>query len=199
MFREKKKIKTVLLGDSGVGKTSIVQRYINKVYNNHIDTTIGAAFNRKNITEFLNKSNDDTAEYLLDIWDTAGQERYNSLLPMYYRGSHSIIMVYDICNLNSFNTIKIYFEKIDISDNVHIVLVGNKKDMEESREVKITDAIEFCNEKKITYIETSAKNNENIDEIFLDIFRKIDLNNLESKTNKLLDKKIISKESNCCN
>ena len=170
MYRNKKTIKVVLLGDSGVGKTSIVQRYINKIYDENIDTTIGAAFNRKNITDFINKNDNIKTEYLLDIWDTAGQERYNSLLPMYYRGSNSIIMVYDICNLSSFNILKNYFETIDNLDNVHIVVVGNKKDKEISRTVKINDAIDFCNERNITYIESSAKNNENIDEIFIDIF-----------------------------
>ena len=75
MFNNKKTIKTVLLGQSGVGKTSIVQRYINKIFTENIDTTIGAAYNRKNINEFYidKKSKLDTTEYNLEIWDTAGQ------------------------------------------------------------------------------------------------------------------------------
>ena len=188
MFKfEKKKIKTVLIGDSGVGKTCIVNMYLNKNFNININTTIGAAFNRKDISDKI-KNNKYNTTYLLEIWDTAGQERYNSLLPMYYRGCHSIIMVYDITCLKSFEKLKKYFSEIKISNDVQLIVVGNKLDNDEFREVKFDDVKEYCKLNNCVFFEVSAKENKNIDNIFDTIIENIDVEKLTEKhSNEYVD------------
>ena len=94
--------KIVLLGDSSVGKSSIVNRYINHRFFEYNESTIGAAFFTKHIIT-------NERDIMLDIWDTAGQERYNSLLPMYYRGAKAAIIVYDITDHKSFDKAKQYY------------------------------------------------------------------------------------------
>ena len=114
--------KVVILGDSSVGKSSIINRYINKVFNDYNEPTIGAAF----FTVIINKN------IQLEIWDTAGQERYKSLAPMYYRGSHAAFVVYDITNKNSFNNALKWIDELKmITDGCLIYLIGNKSDLED--------------------------------------------------------------------
>ena len=96
-----KKFKVVLLGDAGVGKSSIVQQYVFNKYANENLPTIGASFMSKHVTLM-----DEQDTILLQIWDTAGQERYKALTPMYYRDAHAAICVYDITNAESFKGVQ---------------------------------------------------------------------------------------------
>lgn len=196
-----KNIKTILLGQSGVGKTSIVHRFLNKTFTTNLDTTIGAAFNKINITDFYSEKRtnlNSDSDCFLEIWDTAGQERYYSLLPMYFRGSDCIIMVFDITNNNSFNKIKNYFEEIIFSNGVLIILIGNKIDMNNNRTVSKIDILNFCNQRNITYIESSAKDNINIKEIFVYIIKNIDPNNLKLTKNSFFKNNFDKENNKCC-
>ena len=202
MFQfEKMKIKTVLIGDSGVGKTCIVNMYLNKNFNININTTIGAAFNRKDISDKI-KNNRNNKTYLLEIWDTAGQERYNSLLPMYYRGCHSIIMIYDITCKKSFEKLKKYFDEIKIPSDVQLIIVGNKLDKDDFREVKYDDVKEYCKLNNYVFFEVSAKENKNIDTIFDTIIENINVEKLKEKdSNDFIDIKKMEEfqnNSTCC-
>lgn len=156
-----KSIKLVLLGESSVGKTSIVSQFVNKQFTDLQDSTIGAAY-------FSKLSMIKGENYRLEIWDTAGQERYHSLAPMYYRGAKGAIVVFDITSANSFEKAKSWISELKLTANmnVQITLVGNKLDLNFKRQVLTDTAKNYAEQEEITYIETSAKNNINIDDIF---------------------------------
>jgi len=152
--------KIVLLGDSSVGKSSIVNRYVNHRFFEYNESTIGAAFFSKHV--ICGERN-----IILDIWDTAGQERYNSLLPMYYRGAKAAIIVYDITCRASFDKAKQWLEDISriLTDTI-ILFVGNKSDLHE-QSIITKDLLSDINSYPNTFnIEVSAKNNHNIDKLF---------------------------------
>ena len=155
-------IKITLLGNSGVGKTSIILRYIDNNYNENPISTKGANYMPKNI-----KIKDKIIR--LDIWDTAGQEQYRSLGKHFYKDSFIVILVYDITNKQSFedlkniwyNNLKIYGEKYSI-----LGIVGNKFDMFDNEEVSEDEAREFAEEKNASFMLVSAKNGSNINNLF---------------------------------
>ena len=152
--------KIVLLGDSSVGKSSIVARYINDRFFEYCESTIGAAF-------FTKKINYNQRDIILDIWDTAGQERYNSLLPMYYRGAQAAIIVYDTTSKDSFHkSLHWYNQLLKFLPNVIIIVAGNKNDLVDNRQVFTKDLQLFNNTKLTHFIDVSAKNNHNIYHLF---------------------------------
>lgn len=169
---DSEKIKLVVLGSPNTGKSSILNRYINAIYDDNSQSTIGASF-------FSKKIYTKHKTYIIEIWDTAGQERYESLIPMYYRGSHVIFVVYDITSHISFNKatewVKHIKEKLD-NDPI-IVLIGNKVDLEKYRKVQSPDAGYYADNNGILFYETSAKTNTNINNIFNNILDKIQQKN----------------------
>jgi small GTP-binding protein len=154
-----KTCKLVMLGDSGVGKSSLVGRYINGNFFEFQEPTIGAAFNVKNL-------NIDGKPVKLEIWDTAGQERYKSLEPMYYRGAQIALICYDMTSHESFQGAKIWFDEIDRKGPPGCVkiLVGTKVDLVASRNV--FDASEWASTRSVTHFHTSAKNERNVNSLF---------------------------------
>jgi small GTP-binding protein len=162
--------KVVLIGNSGVGKTSIINQYITNVFNEEQLTTTGATYSTKKL---LIESKKKTISF--EIWDTAGQEKYRSLTKMFYKDSSIVIMVYDITNEESFNDIKNYwFEEVinNINENVIMAIVGNKNDLIENEKVNEEEVKNFANEKGMHYAFISAKMKNGIDELFKDIGNK---------------------------
>ena len=159
--------KVVILGDSGVGKTSFTLRYTQNEYNKYQESTIGAAFSTKVI--------EDNGDFIkFEIWDTAGQERYESLAPMYYRGAKVAIVMFDITQQKTFVKAQKWISELyETTDNIIIVLAGNKYDLDEQRNVSKTTVDYYSNQHNICYIETSAKNNHNIEETFKIIASKV--------------------------
>eukprot|EP01083_Nonionella_stella_P015946 44608_1 len=153
--------KFLLVGDSGVGKSSVMVRFSDDAYEESFITTIGVDFKLRTI-----ELDDKTIK--LQIWDTAGQERFRTITTSYYRGAHGIIVVYDITDKDSFDNIREWLYEIDryASDNVSRLIIGNKLDLAHKRVVSYEDAKSFADDLGIQYIETSAKNNQNIDETF---------------------------------
>jgi small GTP-binding protein len=153
--------KIVLLGESTVGKSSIVLRFVRDQFIDFQESTIGAAF----VTKTVNLS-DATIKF--EIWDTAGQERYHSLAPMYYRGAPAAIVVYDIRSPDSFARARDWVTELksEGAENVVIALVGNKYDLQSSRKVSIADAQAYADSEGLLFTETSAKTNHNITELF---------------------------------
>ena len=162
--------KVVLIGNSGVGKTSIINQYITNVFNEEQLTTTGATYSTKKL--FIESKNKTIS---FEIWDTAGQEKYRSLTKMFYKDSSIVIMVYDITNEESFNDIKNYwFEEVinNINENVIMAIAGNKNDLIENEKVNEEEVKNFANEKGMHYAFISAKMKNGIDELFKDIGNK---------------------------
>ena len=156
--------KIVLLGPSGVGKSSITLRYVKNSFSLHRESTIGAAFLSAPVSY---KGRD----IQLDIWDTAGQERYNSLAPIYYRGASAAIIVYDITSVDSFHQAKRWIR--ELHDDCIVILVGNKLDLQSIRDVPIEVAKNYSNEIFVEHLEVSAKDSIGVHDIFDKILNKL--------------------------
>jgi len=155
------KYKLVFLGEQAVGKTSVITRFMYDTFDNNYQATIGIDFLSK--TMYLE---DRTVR--LQLWDTAGQERFRSLIPSYIRDSSGAIVVYDITNRTSFlNTAKwIEDVRTERGSDVVIVLVGNKTDLNDKRQVSVEEGEEKAQENGVMFIETSAKMGYNIKQLF---------------------------------
>mmetsp|Transcript_7269 Transcript_7269/g.11528 ORF Transcript_7269/g.11528 Transcript_7269/m.11528 type:complete len:214 (-) Transcript_7269:591-1232(-) len=155
------KYKLVFLGDQAVGKTSIITRFMYDKFDNTYQATIGIDFLSK--TMYLE---DRTVR--LQLWDTAGQERFRSLIPSYIRDSSVAVIVYDVTNRQSFMNVAKWLEEVraERGTDVIIMLVGNKTDLNDKRQVSIEDGEAKAKEHGIMFIETSAKAGMNIKALF---------------------------------
>lgn len=153
--------KILTIGESGVGKTCILRRFVeDKFLKNHL-ATIGIDFKTKNIIV-------DGVQVKLKIWDTAGQERFRNITNQYYKGADGIILVYDVTDRLSFEKIREWMNQIKqntTENEIGLVLLGNKCDAD-PREIYESDGIELGKELGIQYFESSAMNNINISESF---------------------------------
>jgi len=163
--------KLVLLGDTAVGKSCLVVRFVRDEFFEFQEPTIGAAFLTQTVAL-------DDATIKFEIWDTAGQERYRSLAPMYYRGAAAAIVVYDITNPESFAGAKSWVKELQRrgDPNVVIALAGNKADLESRRKVDFEEANAYAEENGILLMETSAKNADNVKPLFIEIAKKLPRN-----------------------
>ena len=154
-------LKLLLIGDSGVGKSNILLRYSDDSFTSSFITTIGIDFKIKNMTIADSKIK-------LQIWDTAGQERFRTITTAYYRGAMGILVVYDVTNEETFENVHNWLRQIDqnAGPNVIRVLIGNKCDDEEMRQVSTQRGADMAKEFGIDFFETSAKLNINIGEAF---------------------------------
>ncbi|EEA06985.1 Rab7 GTPase protein, putative [Cryptosporidium muris RN66] len=170
--RKRVLLKVIILGDSGVGKTSLMNQYVNKKFSMQYKATIGADFLTKDIVI-------DNKLVTLQIWDTAGQERFQSLGVAFYRGADCCALVYDMTNPKSFDGLEAWREEFLIQaapkdpNCFPFVVIGNKLDLDQkSRKVSSQRALAWCKGKHIQYFETSAKNATNVDEAFEEIGRR---------------------------
>ena len=192
--------KVVLVGESGVGKTCIISRFISGAFDSNVSSTNGASYASKNVQyDKLGKS------LLLDVWDTAGQEKYRSLTKFFYKDAKVAILVYDITRQSSFDSLTNYWYK-EVKEhgpeNIVLGIAGNKCDLYEQEEVNENQAREFAQSIGAIFALTSAQNNSGINELFRDVGNKyLDPNfqqkleeekeekNQEGQTNIVLDKK----------
>lgn len=153
--------KLVLIGDSGVGKSCLLLRFADNAFTDSYISTIGVDFRFRTV-----KVEGNTVK--LQIWDTAGQERFRTITSAYYRGADGIIMVYDVTCQNSFNHVADWLTEVNrfASAGTCKLLVGNKSDKED-RTVSSEDARAYAEKLKIPFLETSAKNAENVETAFL--------------------------------
>ncbi|CAO3617096.1 unnamed protein product [Cunninghamella blakesleeana] len=130
--------KVVILGSQGVGKTSLVVRYINKTFAPNSTSTIGASFMTKKLTV-------DNCKVRLQIWDTAGQERFRAMTKLYYRGAQAALLVYDITSQESFQELHSWVEELkrNMNEELVMVVVANKIDLASRREVQLQEAQEY--------------------------------------------------------
>lgn len=156
--------KIVFIGDSSVGKTSIINQYMYMSNNEMHQPTVGIDFFAKNI-EKKNESG-VSQKYRFNIWDTAGQEKFQSLIPSYIRDSTICICVYDITNEDSFHNLAKWNKLVDDLASPIKIIVGNKTDLEEERAVTFEQLKQYADELGAKYIETSARAPTNIAELF---------------------------------
>eukprot|EP00158_Paraphelidium_tribonemae_P009251 Partr_v1_DN28812_c0_g1_i2_m33635 putative member RAS oncogene family len=170
--RKKALLKVIILGDSGVGKTSLMNQYVNKKFSNQYKATIGADFLTKEVVV-------DDRVVTMQIWDTAGQERFQSLGVAFYRGADCCVLVYDVNNVKSFETLDSWRDEFLVQssprdpENFPFVVLGNKIDVDESkRAISQKRAAAWCQSKgNVPYFETSAKEAINVEDAFQTIAR----------------------------
>ncbi len=167
--------KIISIGDSGVGKSSLITQYVDNIFTDSHISTIGVDFKIKTI-EHLGKI------IKLQIWDTAGQERFRTITTSYYRGAHGIMIVFDKTNIDSYLNINKWLNEVKYhaKENVKIILIGNKSDLNDIQ-VKEQEIIDFCKNNNLCYIETSAKTGTNVDNIFEKLIELMYFN-IENKT-----------------
>ncbi|KRW98601.1 P-loop containing nucleoside triphosphate hydrolase [Pseudocohnilembus persalinus] len=160
--------KLLLIGNSGVGKSCMLMRYSENSFTNNFYNTIGVDFKIKSLQI-------EDRNIKLQIWDTAGQDRFRTITNSYYRGAHGILIVYDITDKESFENVRTWCSEIEkhAQENVNKMLVGNKCDQQEKRQVTYDQGMELAKQFKMPYMETSAKNAHNIDLCFTTITRNI--------------------------
>ncbi|XP_042302144.1 ras-related protein Rab-17 isoform X2 [Sceloporus undulatus] len=160
--------KIVLLGSSSVGKSSLAYRYVKKDFRDSLPT-VGCSF----FTHILNL---DNATIKLEIWDTAGQEKYHSVCHLYYRGANAAVLVYDITKKESLEKAKVWLRELEkefLHDEIIIVLAGNKVDLSAEREVTLQEAKDFAKTKNMLHMETSAKTNHQVTELFTSLAHEL--------------------------
>lgn len=161
--------KILLLGDSSVGKTCFLTQFAEGTFKENHLATIGLDFRLKEITL------PDGTSVLLKIWDTAGQEKFRTITKNYFKGADGIILLYDITKKETFEGITLWLD--DIRDNgsekVRILLVGNKADLVNNREVTFDEGHQLAKEQSLPFFESSAKNNINIQETINDLANQI--------------------------
>ena len=198
-------IKLLTLGETEVGKTSIVLRYSDDKFHEDKTATIGIDFKIK----IIRKGNEVIK---VSIYDTAGEERFKTLIKHYYRGANGILLIFDLTKKSTFDKLNIWLEDLrensDNIDNLYIHLIGNKNDLEEQRAISFEEATNFAKKNKLPYMEVSAKTGKNIKNLFDEVIKGAMIkmiNNLKENDKKdimtlsFLDKdEVKEKDLFCC-
>ncbi len=193
--------KVLLIGNSDVGKSSLILRYVDQIWNDVFVPTIGVDFKVKSIEV-------DQKLVKMQIWDTAGQERFRNVISSYFKGAHGILLIYDITCRESFKELENWLGEVErhASSQVLKILIGNKCDLEEKREIQKDEGEAFAMRNGMQFIETSAKNNTNVSEAF-EALAKIMVESSNKRNAIKIEKKTIKvekgadlnvKKKNCC-
>ena len=185
--KEDFKLKIVVVGDSGVGKTNLIKRFISNEFSENFKATIGVEFMSK--TYRINKH-----LFKVEIWDTAGQERYKSITAVYYKGAKGALVVYDTTDKSTFDNIDKWMLEIKdkTSKDIKLMIIGNKIDLKDEREVKNEEAMKKAESLRIPLMEASALDSTNVKEAFYDLLKEIHRDikeNLTIPENKYLNEK----------
>ena len=153
--------KVLLLGNSYVGKTSLFLRFVDDIWSDTFVPTIGVDFKIKTFEV-------DSKKIKMQIWDTAGQRKSTNIIGSFYRGTHGILLLYDVTDIDSFKNLSNWLIEIEkrASKNVLKLLIGNKSDLEEKRVISFNQGKEFADSYGLKFIETSVKKNLNVHEAF---------------------------------
>eukprot|EP00934_Nitzschia_sp_Nitz4_P008677 Nitzschia sp. Nitz4//scaffold203_size38902//36641//37453//NITZ4_007668-RA/size38902-processed-gene-0.74-mRNA-1//-1//CDS//3329541448//8667//frame0 len=194
--------KVLIIGDASVGKSSMLLRFTDDSFDDHIQSTIGVDFKVKHL-ELSGK------RVKLTIWDTAGQERFRTLTSSYYRGAHGVVLVYDVTRMDSFENLQQWLKEVHLyspnnGDSVIKLLVGNKVDLERSVPRETAEA--WARDNGMMFLEASAKTKQGIQEVFTEVVQKI-LDNPEALANAVPGKPkmqikrpsaLEEEDSSCC-
>jgi len=164
-------VKLMLIGDSGVGKTSLLMRWSEGGFNPKFMSTIGIDFRQKYLTV-------DNRNLKVQVWDTAGQERFRVIAKAYYRGSMGLLMVFDVTDRKSFDNVTGWIKSVQetvvyLDKKLQILLVGNKVDLKEKRVVTEQEAKDLAAKFGAQYIETSAKSETGVDQVFDVVLKEV--------------------------
>ncbi|KAL4482994.1 hypothetical protein ABPG74_019020 [Tetrahymena malaccensis] len=189
-------VKTVFLGDANVGKSSILNRFIDDQFDENIQATSGADFKVKSITH-NNKKID------FHLWDTAGQERFRSLTQLYYKDASVACIVYDITNRNSFEVLNYWFKelKLHAKENIIKIIIGNKIDLSQQQQVQLDKAQTMAKTNDAILVLTSAREGTGVQEVFQKIAVQIEQSQSEQIKQKQASKIIKPQEQkkpSCC-
>ena len=186
--------KVLLLGDSSVGKTCFLKRYIDNTFQDAYLSTIGFDFKFKNVTL------KDGKKVKVQLWDTAGQERFRTIAKSYYKGAHGIVLIYDVTSKRTYENIRKWLNQIkeEASNRISIILVANKIDCEGEREVSKDEGESLAKTSGLTLFEASAKDSINVNESFQYLIERISEKyaNINSNTSKLNNSK--NEKKGCC-
>jgi len=177
--------KIVLIGNSGVGKTNLLYRWMDNDYADKTSATIAIEFSTKSF-------NIDNNIVKVQLWDTAGQEKFKAVTQAYYRNSHGAILVYDVTDASSFTSLNVWLQTLKESpgnEDIKIMLIGNKRDMEHDRQVQTSKGMAWSREKELYFLETSAKEGINVHRAFQILLEEIYKSMLD-KINRNAVKKI---------
>ena len=179
--------KKVKIGDSGVGKSNILSRYVRDEFSIDTKATVGVEFGSKIIS--INNQ-----QIKMQIWDTAGQEKYKSVSSIYYKGAKGALLVYDISRKETFNNLNRWVNEIknNSDENINILLIGNKCDLEEGRQISQEEAFEKAKEINAGFLEVSALQAVNIEKAFKYLIQQI----YSKNNNRIDEKKNTLKENN---
>ena len=187
--------KILLLGDSEVGKSCFLMRYSDNVFVENYITTIGLDYKLKSVKLDSGKT------IKVQLWDTAGQDKYRTIAKNYFKGSHGILLLYDVTKQSSFQNIRDWIQDIreEVSQKAIIFLIGNKIDLVDKRKISKEKGIELAEEYKLPFFEASAKSGENVDEVFKALYKKISevYGDLEKEMGTKLNKRKKNKPK-CC-
>lgn len=161
-------LKILLIGNSGVGKSCLLMRYVENNFTTNFFNTIGVDFKMKTVPI-------GDKDVKLQIWDTAGQERFRTITCNYYRGAHGVVIVYDITDRDSFESVKNWMIEIEkyAQENVNKLLIGNKCDLTAKRQVAHDEGAELARQLRIDFLETSAKDVTNVEMLFRNMAESI--------------------------
>ena len=184
--------KVVFLGETSVGKSSIVSRFTRDEFFEFQEPTIGAAFQTKSIHL-------DNCTIKMEFWDTAGQERYRSLAPMYYRGATVAFVVYDVTNPDTLNNALYWIKQVKNKGEPKciIVLVGNKIDMD-NRRVERDTGLELSEKNDVMFSEVSAKTGSNINDIMIKVAKELAVVPQTIKKPEQFTIRTYKEPNNCC-
>ena len=166
---EENNFKIVLVGESGVGKTSIISQFVDQIFEDDLQCSTGGSFSSKTLTF----SNGKTIK--LEIWDTAGQERYRALTKIFYNNALAAVLVYDITRKQSFEELKNYWIKQikeSAPENIILAIAANKSDLFDREQVNEAEARKFAEDNNALFYETSAKNSLGVNDLFIGIGKK---------------------------
>ncbi|XP_056280868.1 ras-related protein Rab-19-like [Pseudoliparis swirei] len=161
--------KIILIGDSNVGKTCLVQNFKSGIFSERQQNTIGVDFTVRTVDI-------EGKRVKMQVWDTAGQERFRTITQSYYRSAHGAIIAYDITRRPTFDSVENWIKEVETygASNVVLVLIGNKTDLEQERQVLFEEACDLAKDKEIlAALETSAKESQNVEEAFILMAREL--------------------------
>ena len=166
--KEDYKLKVVVVGDSGVGKTNLIKRFITNTFSENSKATVGVEFISKSYR--INKQ-----VFKIEIWDTAGQERYKSITAAYYKGAKGALIVYDTTQKSSYENIDKWMVEIKdkASKDMKLMIVGNKTDLKDARQVETNEALQKAKDLEAPLMEASAKDGNNVKEAFYDLLKEM--------------------------